>query len=380
MEKEHIYLDYNATAPLHPDAWEVMSGILSPSNAAYNASSVHYFGRTGRKYIEIAREQVAKLVGASANQVTFNSGATEGNNTILLYFAKKYPSETILIADGQHPSIMESLNILDNVKVIPIDKNGLVKLDILEEMLSGSTKVSLVSCAYANNETGAIQNVSELSNITHKYGALFHCDGVQAAGKIPVNIEESGIDFLTLSSHKIGGAQGVGALISGICGQSPALLFGGGQENHMRAGTQNIAGIAGFGAASKAARDNLGEYQNLSRLRGKLESKLKELSPDITIYSKDVQRIPNTCFFSVNGLNAQNILMALDLDGVAISNGSACSSGSVRPSLTLKAMGCDEKTASNSLRISMGWATKESDIDAFLEKWKKIISRVKNKG
>ncbi len=378
MKKEPIYLDYNATTPLRPEAWEIMSAILG-SEAAYNASSVHCLGRAGRKYIENARGQVANLVGSDTNQVIFNSGATEGNNTILLHFAKKYPNDTILIVDGQHPSIMQSINILGNVKIIPIDCNGIVKTKELETLL-GNNKVSLVSCTYANGETGAIQNVSELSDLTHKHGALLHCDGSQAAGRIPLNIKESNIDFLTLSAHKIGGAQGVGALIIGICGQSPTLLFGGGQENYMRSGTQNIAGIASFGAASGAALKCLGEYQRIENLRDKLENKLKELSPDIIIHSKDAPRIPNTSFFSIPSIIAQNILIALDLAGIAISNGSACSSGSVKPSQALMTMGLDKKIASNSLRISMGWATKDSDIDIFLNEWENIIRRVTNKG
>ncbi len=376
MKKEYIYLDYNATTPLRPEAWGIMRDILDTSHA-YNASSIHHFGRKARKYIEDARVQVAKLVNADANQVIFNSGATEGNNTILLHFAKTYPDDTILIADGQHPSIMKSLAILDNIKTIPIDKGGIVNIKELETLLSNN-KISLVSCSYASSETGSIQNVSELSDLTHKHGALLHCDATGAAGKIPLNIKESNIDFLTISSHKIGGPQGVGALIIGICGQSPALLFGGGQEKHMRAGTQNVAGIAGFGAASQAALESLNEYQKLGLLRTKLESKLKELSPDIIIHCKDIKRIPNTSFFSSPSINAQNILMALDLEGIAISSGSACSSGSVKPSRVLTAMGLDEKTASNSLRISMGWATKESDIKTFLSEWEKIIRRVTN--
>ncbi len=379
MEKTYIYLDYNSSAPLHPNAWEVMQPILSASSAAYNASSVHYFGRLGRKFVETARSQVAKLVNAEVNQVIFNSGATEGNNTILLHFAKEYPNETILITNGQHPSIMEALNILDNVKVIPLDNNGLIQTSALEELINQETKVSLVSIAYANNETGVIQNVSELSDIVHKHGALLHCDATQSAGRIPINIKQDAIDFLTLSSHKIGGAQGVGALIIGLCGQSPSMLFGGGQEKHLRAGTQNVAGIAGFGAAAQASLQNLSQYKNPSYLRDKLENKLKELSSDIIIHGKNAPRLPNTSFFSIKGMNAQNILMALDLDGIAISNGSACSSGSSKSSSALKAMGIDKEIASSALRISTGWATKESDIDAFLYAFEKIIQRMESK-
>ncbi len=377
MKKEHIYLDYNASAPIIPAALEVMGDILSAKNFAYNASSIHHFGQIGHRYIETARKKVANLVDANKDQVIFNSGATEGNNTILLYFANKYPNETILITQAQHPSIMEALNILDNVKTVPVDKNGLVRLDILEEVLSNNSKVSLVSCTYANNETGIIQDVRAISNLAHKYGALLHCDGVQAVGKIPVSMIKDGIDFLTISSHKIGGAQGAGALISSICGQTPFLLFGGGQEKYMRSGTQNIAAIASFGVASYYALKNIEQYRkDITDLRYYLESRILEISSDIIIHGKNVSRIPNTSFFYINGINAQNILMALDLENIAISNGSACSSGNVKPSNTLKSMGYDEEIASNSLRISIGWATKKSDIDIFLMALEKILNRI----
>ncbi len=374
----YIYLDYNASAPLLPEAWKAMEPFLKTHDSAHNASAVHHFGRVGNRAIENARTDVANLVGADKNQVIFNSGATEGNNTILRYFSENCPNDTILICATEHPSIGESINILKNVKIIPVDKNGLIKPNILEDILEKTPNVSIISCQYVNNESGAIQNVSELINIAHKYGCLFHCDATQAAGRIPINMQEICADFLTLSSHKIGGPQGVGALVLGICGQTPSLLFGGGQEKYARAGTQNVAGIAGFGAACKYALNNLDKYQQLETLRDRLEKQLKEISPEIIIHCQNIPRVANTSFFSIKSANAQNLLIALDLEKIAISNGSACSSGSVKPSATLKSMGCDEKTSSSALRISMGWATKESDIDAFIDAWKKIYTRIKN--
>ncbi len=373
-----IYLDYNASTPLHPQAWEVMQPLLNTSNHAYNASAVHSFGREGTKIIETARQEVSKLIGADKNQIIFNSGATEGNNTILRYFSTQYPDDIILISAIEHPSIAQAYEILPNVKIIPVNDNGIIIIDELEKLLTENT-VSLVSVMAVNNESGVIQNVAQIANTAHKYNALYHCDATQAAGKIPVNMKEWEVDFLTISSHKIGGAQGMGALAIGICGQSPSLLFGGGQEKSLRAGTENIAGIASFGAAAKAALNNMKEYQELEELRDKFEHKIKDISPEVIIYSQNVPRVCNTSFFSLPDTDSQTLLMALDLEGIAVSNGSACSSGSVKPSHVLKAMGLNEKLASSALRISMGWATKESDIDAFLDAWQKIYKRVKNK-
>lgn len=373
----HIYLDYNASAPLHPDVWRVMEPILNPECGAHNASSVHYYGRAGRKIIEDARCHVSDLVGADVNQVIFNSGATEGNNTVLRHFTEKYPDESILISAVEHPSVSEAISANGGcVRVVPVDGDGLIRLDVLADMLSTQEKVSLLSCMYVNNETGVVQDIHALSALAHKYGALFHCDATQGVGRIPVDMRADGIDFLTLSSHKIGGPQGGGALVLGLCGQTPQLLIGGGQEKSARAGTENVAGIAGFGAAAQVVRDGLDTYQDLAILRDKLEEGLKVISPDVIIHSENVSRVVNTSFFSLNGANSQSMLMAFDLEGIALSNGSACSSGTVKPSVTLKAMGKSAEIASSALRVSLGWATKEGDIDAFLSAWKKIYSRI----
>ncbi len=368
MKKAHIYLDYNASAPLLPQARAAIIEAIDAQNGAYNASAVHYFGREGRKIVEHARMHISALTGTPASQIIFNSGATEGNNTILSHFS----NEKILITATEHPSVLDAPNAIK----IPVDTNGLVNLAALEDLLQ-KHKPALVSCMLVNNESGIIQDVAKISALAHKYGALFHSDATQAAGRMPINMQENGIDFLTLSAHKIGGPQGAGALALGLCGQTPTLLFGGGQEKSARAGTENVAGIAGFGAAAKAALENMETYKNLAILRDKLEKQIKKISPEIIIHSEDAPRAANTTFFSLPGQDSQSMLMALDLEGIAVSNGSACSSGTVKPSHVLIAMGMDEKSASSALRISTGWDTKESDIEAFLIAWQKIYNRIK---
>lgn len=371
--KTQIYLDYNATAPLRPQARDAIFHVLNIEHAALNASAVHAFGREGRKIVETARAQIARLVNAPANQVIFNSGATEGNNTILRHFIDHSPQDKIAVSAIEHPSV---LDVSTSFLKIPVDKNGLISPEKLDDFLTHNTSVCLVSIMLAHNETGVLQNVSKLSEIIHKHGALFHCDATQATGRITINIIQMGIDFLTLSSHKIGGGQGVGALVLGLCGQTPTLLLGGGQEKSARAGTENVAGIAGFGAAAQAAQEQINIYANLATLRDTLENQLRAFCPKIIIHGQSASRLPNTSFFSIPFANAHSMLMALDLDGIAVSNGSACSSGTVKPSKSLIAMGTSDIIASSALRVSMGWDTKEEDIDVFLNRFEKIIQRL----
>lgn len=372
--KTQIYLDYNATAPLRPQARDAIFDILNMHGGALNASAVHGFGRQGRKIVETARTQVARLVNAPPNQVIFNSGATEGNNTVLRHFLTHFPNEKIAVSSTEHPSV---LDVSPSFLKIPVDENGIITPAALDDFLKRNSGVCLVSIMLAHNETGSIQNVSELSKIIHGHGILFHCDATQAAGRIPIDITEMGIDFLTLSSHKIGGGQGVGALVLGLCGQTPTLLLGGGQEKSARAGTENVAGVAGFGAAAQAAQEQMHTYANLATLRDDMENKLRSLCPEIIIHAQNAARLPNTSFFSVPFASAHSMLMALDLEGIAVSNGSACSSGTVKPSKSLLAMGASDTIASSALRVSTGWDTKEDEINAFLDRFEKILQRLK---
>lgn len=369
--KETIYLDYNATAPIRPEVMEIMNAAMA---RAHNASSVHAPGRNGRRYIEEAREAIAELTNCPTAQIIFNSGATEGNNTVLHHVAETYPDEQILVSAIEHPSVLEAS---PNAKTIPITKDGTVDLNALETLLS--EKTSLVSTMFINNETGIIQPIKEISALTHKHGALLHVDGVQAAGRTIIDMPAQGIDFLTLSAHKFGGPQGIGALCLGLCGITPTLLHGGGQEKSARAGTENVAGIAGFGTAAQLALQNIDTYKEQTRkLQDTLETALAEIK-GLKLYGQNGERASNTTLFSLPGLSSETLLMAFDLEGIAISNGSACSSGKVEPSHALKAMGENDAAASGAIRISTGWNTSPKDIDAFLSAFNKIYERMKDK-
>lgn len=367
-----IYLDYNATAPIRPEAITIMAEAM---NDAHNASAIHQFGRKGRSMVEAARETIAKLVNLPNTQIIFNSGATESNNTVLMHFADTYPNEKILVSSIEHPSILDAG--IPKTK-IPATTDGAIDLNALETLLKNN-KISLVSVMLVNNETGTIQPIHEISALTHKHGALLHVDAVQAAGRITIDMPDMGIDFLSLSAHKLGGPQGVGALCLALCGITPTLLHGGGQEKSARAGTENVAGITGFGIAASMALDEMRDYQSrLNALRDTLETELLK-SPHVKIYGQNSERVANTTLLSINGLSSETLLMNFDLEGIAISNGSACSSGKVEPSHVLKAMGENDKAASGALRISTGWNTKQSDIDAFIKAWQKIYKRMESK-
>lgn len=366
--KKVIYLDYNATTPMRDEARAAM---MAAMDAPHNASAVHGYGRAGRSIVEKARDQVADALGIPAGQVIFNSGATEANNTVLRYFKTEYPDQPILVSAIEHLSVLEAL---DDLIHIPVTRDGIVDLKALEALLQ-THKPSLVSVMLVNNETGVIQPITEVSALARKYGAMVHCDGVQALGRIPINLNALGVDFMSVSAHKIGGPQGVGALALGLCGITPTLLQGGGQEKKARAGTENVAGIAGFGAATERTIRDPTPPQTTEEKRQKIETKLIDYK-NIIIHGQKASRVPNTVMFSLPGTSAETMMMAFDLEGFAVSNGSACSSGTVRSSYVLEAMGFDKDISTSALRVSIGWNTTEAEIDAFLATWDKIYARI----
>lgn len=356
-----VYLDFNASSPLKPQVLERMIDVLKDSG---NASSIHFYGRNARKYVEAARSSIAAILSVDPQQVIFNSGATEGNNTILKGFAGK----RILVSAIEHPSVIESGVAVEQITVT---RDGVVDLAAFEQQIAAGKPPALVSVMLVNNETGVIQPVAEIARIAKQYGALVHTDAVQAFGRIPFTRESLNVDFITLSSHKIGGPQGAGAIIFAAKAPLPKLLFGGGQERRQRAGTENVAAIAGFGRAAELAIQDMDEFQKLSELRDILESHLKK-NADIKIYGEEADRVSNTTSFTFRGRPSETQLMNYDLSGAAVSSGSACSSGTIKPSHVLIAMGASEAEAKSAIRVSLGWNSTRNDIDIFLNAWDKL--------
>lgn len=362
-----IYLDYNATALIRPEVLTLVTHVMGEVG---NASSVHGAGRHARKYVEDARQQVADLCAVTAEQVTFTSGATESINTVL----SGYRDKRVLISSIEHPATMAAAPHAD---LIPVTTDGLVDMEAYKKLLAEDSSPALISVMLVNSETGVIQPIAEMAKLAHDSGALFHTDAVQAAGRMDISLNKLGVDYISLSAHKMSGPQGVGAIITRDGLELPKFMLGGGQEKNCRAGTHNTAGIAGMGLAAELALKNIPHYAEIQKLRDHMEAEMHKISNKITIYGQNAPRVGNTCNIGIKDMPAQTQMMALDLDGIAVSSGSACSSGSFKPSHVLTAMGANEEDAKSALRISMGWATTSADIDAFLESWKKIAQRVK---
>jgi cysteine desulfurase len=368
-----VYLDWNATTPLREEARRAMTEALDLPG---NASSVHAEGREARKWIEGARAVIASAVGALPRNVIFTSGGTEANVLALSPNLKRGAGpavERLVVSAIEHASVLVGGRFSQaSITTTGVTPSGVLDLDQLRGHL-GDGPPALVSIMLANNETGAIQPVTAAAEIVHAAGGLLHVDAIQGFGKIPFDMRQLGADLLTLSAHKIGGPKGVGALAlaEGLTGLEP-LLRGGGQELSRRAGTENVAGIAGFGAATAAALAGLqGESRRLESLRGRLEDGLRQTSGAI-VFSDSVPRLPNTTLFTVPGLRAETAVIGFDLGGIAVSSGSACSSGKVQPSHVLAAMGFGREIAQGAVRLSMGWSTRDADVDYCLEAWRRL--------
>jgi len=374
---DRVYLDWNATTPLRPEAREAMAAAWDIPG---NPSSVHAEGRKARHLVEEARSAIADAVGAKSRNVVFTSGGTEANVLALdpgLRAGSGSPVERLLVSAIEHASVLAGGRFAPAVTgKIPVTRAGLVDLDALRDALANGPP-ALVSIMAANNETGAVQPVAEAADIVHAAGGLLHVDAIQAFGKIPFSISAMGADLATLSAHKIGGPKGVGALVfaEGLGGLEP-LMRGGGQERGRRAGTENVAGIAGFGAATRAASRILEKDQSrLETLRNRLESGLREME-GVVVFADKVPRLPNTTLFTAPGVKAETAVIAFDLEGIAVSSGSACSSGKVQPSHVLQAMGVGPEAAQGAVRLSLGWSTSDADIDRCLQAWRKLAGHL----
>jgi cysteine desulfurase len=371
---ERVYLDWNATTPLRNEARTAMAAVLGEPG---NPSSVHGEGRAARKLVEAARTTIANLVGATAGDVIFTSGATEANALALsagTHRAGGTPLERLVISAIEHASVLGG-GRFDPARIAsaPVTPSGVVDLERLAAMLREGPQ-ALVSVMLANNETGAIQPIRAVADLVHQAGGLLHVDAVQGFGKIPVNIEELGADLLSLSAHKLGGPPGTGALVLRPDVTVEPLWRGGGQERSRRGGTENVSGIVGFAAAAKAAiaaRET--EMTRLAALRDQLEAGLRA-TPGAVIFAAETARLPNTTLAAAPGLRAETALIAFDLAGLAVSSGSACSSGKVTASHVLKAMGVKPELAQGAVRLSLGWTTTERDIAKALEAWRRLIA------
>lgn len=362
----NVYLDHNATAPLRPEAREAMVLALSDWG---NPSSIHRYGRAARRLVEDAREAVAALAGAQPAGVIFTSGATEANNLAV----KGLPHASLLLSAGEHDSLLAAA---PGATRIPLTAEGLVDLGALSDLLDLSPRPALVAVQAANNETGVIQPLGEVVALCRRHGAWLHVDAVQAAGRVPHLAWTFGVQSLALSAHKLGGPQGAGALILLQPAELKAQIQGGGQERRRRAGTENVAALAGFGAVARVAlRDEIEEGVRLRTLQQRLERGLRSISPDCVIFGAGAPRLANTTCFALPGTAAETLLIAFDLAGVAISSGSACSSGKVAPSHVLAAMEVPDDLARAALRVSCGWSTGESEVDRFLEVWEDKLRR-----
>jgi cysteine desulfurase len=368
-----VYLDWNATTPLRPEAKAAMEAAWELSG---NPSSVHAEGRRARRLVEDARAAIASAVGAVPRNVVFTSGGTEANALALspaLHVSLGAPVQHLLVSAVEHPSVMAGGRFApETIGKIAVTRSGVVDLGDLRARLAAGPP-ALVSIMAANNETGALQPIHEAAQIVHEAGGLLHVDAIQALGKIAIDVKGIGADLLTLSGHKIGGPKGVGALViaEGLAGLEP-LLRGGGQERGHRAGTENVAGIVGFGAAVRAAIGAMeADRHRLEALRDRLEAGLRE-TPGAVIFAEDAPRLPNTTLFTVPGLRAETAVIGFDLEGVAVSSGSACSSGKVQPSHVLEAMGFGPDLAQGAVRLSLGWSSCEADTDSALQAWRKL--------
>ncbi len=364
-----VYLDHNASVPMGASVIEAMT---EAARQGGNPSSVHEYGRRARARIEAARKDVAAMVGAKASQVVFTSGATEANVMALRGCGR----DRVFVSAAEHVSVLDAH---PSAVRIPVDSDGVVQPSAVEAALTADgvdAGDAIVSVMLANNETGVIQPISEIAVVAREHGAVLHCDAVQAPGRLPVDMAALGVDLLTVSAHKIGGPAGVGALVLRDASLLRPDTKGGGQEKGLRGGTENITGIAGFGAAARRTL-TLDGVDDIARRRDRIEAGIAQEIPDAVVFGAGVSRLPNTSCIAIPGVGSETQVMALDLAGYAVSAGSACSSGKVKTSHVLLAMGVDDEVARCAIRISLGPDTGDAEVDGFIAAWIDLIHRLR---
>lgn len=375
-----IYLDHNATSPLRPEAQRAMEHVFGADHA--NPSSMHHEGRAARSLLDQARRQVANLVGCRASEVVFTSGGSEAIAAAVRGVCDRAPNDRrrIVVSGSEHSAVLESARLAARRGglVVPVSTGPDGRIDIDRFLMHIGPDVALVCLQWANNETGVIQPVEAVGRACRERGVPFLVDAVQAAGKVEINPQRSCADLVALSGHKIGGPHGTGALIvrSGLV--LAPLIGGGAQEKRRRGGTENVAGLVGFGVAADTALSEIREEsRRLLRQRARIESRLRELYPTVRFHGQVVSRLPNTINFAIPGVPGEMLTIALDLAGFAVSTGSACASGAVEPSHVLLDMGYEEEEARGAVRISLGWSTTSDDVGTFLERFPAIVEQVR---
>lgn len=366
-----IYLDYNATAPMRPEVVSRMQEIMAQP---YNASSVHALGRKAKRILEDGRQLLAERVSCFPAEVVFTASGSEANNMVL----RGFQDRPIFVAASEHVSVIETAKRLGG-DILPVTSQGLVDMDALESKLRHLGRPALVSVMLANNETGVIQPIREIAALVHHYDSLLHTDAVQMLGKRPVDIGLLGADMMTLSAHKMGGPVGVGALIVREGITLPPMLTGGNQELGRRASTENIAAIAGFASALESAHSAEDWTSRVGEKMKDIKRRIHQEFPTVIIAGEEVERLTHVLSILLPGVTSEAQLMHLDLAGICVSAGSACSSGRIAPSHVLHAMGFSEAVASSVIRVSAGWKTTDAELDAFYECWSEMAQRLQKK-
>ncbi|MAU60616.1 MAG: cysteine desulfurase [Parvibaculum sp.] len=372
MTIKRAYMDHNATTPLRPEA---RAAVIEALDVLGNPSSVHTEGRAARALVERARRDVASLVGARPAEIVFTSGGTEAAAMAIHAAGAALGVKRLIVSAVEHDAVLSSAEASGlPVSLLPVDREGRADMAVLEAMLAASGGPALVALMHANNETGVLQAVAEASALAHAAGSYLLCDAVQAAGKVALDFDALGADMMMLGGHKIGAPTGVGALVVRTGLPFAARSVGGGQEARRRAGSENVSGIAGFGAAAGASINGLGA---LSLLRDELEAGIARRAPDAVFFGAGAERLPNTSYLSAPGMDAETLLMSLDLDGIAVSAGAACSSGKIGKPRVLDAMGIPDELSRGAIRVSLGWTSDKADVERFLESWLRAYERVR---
>ncbi|MEM9617166.1 MAG: cysteine desulfurase family protein [Pseudomonadota bacterium] len=371
------YLDHNATAPVRP---EVIDAVRDAMTHDGNSLSVHEEGRRARKVVEDAREALRALVNAPVNGVIFTSGGTESIHYALHGAMKPHQIKRIFVSALEHSAVPANAATTGaEIEVIPALSSGVIDLEWLKNRLASYDAAAdggfIVCLMFANNETGVLQPVREAADITHDAGGLLFCDAAQAAGKVPVNFVLSGVDMMSVTGHKFGGPLGVGALIAGPNLPLEPIMRGGGHEENRRAGTHNVPAIAGLGVAARMASESLARASEISALRDQMQNAAE--AAGATVWGADQERLPGTLCLSASGFSGATQLMTMDLAGIAVSAGTACSSGKTKPSHVLTAMGASEEEATSAIRVSLGWNSTTEDAEAFIREWPEAYARIK---